>query len=82
MTMGQRGMNEMAHMKMDQPRNSISMVGAKGPHGVIDMGGMFTTIKIRDRLTGDADPGWYEAPKQTVAVEATADELRRDGITA
>jgi len=81
MTMGQSGMSEMSHMGMEQPRNSISMVGGKGPHGIIDMGGMFTTIKIRDRLIGDADPGWYEAPKHTVAVEATDAELRRDGIT-
>jgi len=81
MTMGQTGMSEMAHMKMDQPRNSISMVGVKGPHGIIEMGGMFTILKVRDRLTGDGDPGWYDAPKATIATEATADELRRDGIT-
>jgi len=80
MTMGQAGMSEMAHMQMEQPANSISMVGGKGPHGVIDMGGMFTLLKIRDRLTGDADPGWYTAPGSTVAAEATDDELRRDGI--
>jgi len=41
---------------------------------------MFTLIKIRDRLSGDGDPGWYE-PRTDVAVEATADELARDGIT-
>ncbi|HWU87547.1 MAG TPA: copper oxidase [Kofleriaceae bacterium] len=81
MTMGQGGMNEMAHMTMEQPANSISMIGGKGPHGVIDMGGMFTIVKIRDRLTGDGDPGWYDAPKATTAALATDDELRRDGIT-
>jgi FtsP/CotA-like multicopper oxidase with cupredoxin domain len=81
MTMGQAGMSEMATMQMEQPKNSISMVGGKGPHGTIDMGGMFTMIKIRERLTGDADPGWYDAPKASIAGEATADELARDGIT-
>jgi FtsP/CotA-like multicopper oxidase with cupredoxin domain len=81
MTMGQGGMAEMSTMQMPQPRNSISMVGGKGPHGMIDMGGMFTILKIRDKLTGDADPGWYVAPTASVASEATADELRRDGIT-
>jgi FtsP/CotA-like multicopper oxidase with cupredoxin domain len=81
MTMGQAGMAEMSTMQMPQPRNSISMVGGKGPHGMIDMGGMFTILKIRDKLTGDADPGWYVAPAASVASEATADELRRDGIT-
>jgi FtsP/CotA-like multicopper oxidase with cupredoxin domain len=81
MTMGQSGMHEMAEMQMPQPTNSISMLGAKGPHGVIEMGGMFTILKIRDKLAGDADPGWYTAPPSTIATEATADELRRDGIT-
>jgi len=76
MTMGQSGMGDM--MAMQQPANSISMVGGKGPHGMIDMGGMFTLLKIRDRLSGD--PGWYDAPPATVATEATADELGRDGI--
>lgn len=80
MTMGRDGMSEMSHMQMQQPNNAISMVGGKGPHGVIDMGGMFTLIKVRDRLTGDGDPGWYQAPAGTTAVEATADEMRRDGI--
>ena len=78
MTMGQTGMGDM-HM-MDLPDNSISMVGGKGPFGTIDMGGMFTIIKVRDRLTNDTDPGWYEHPAGTVAGEATADELKRDGI--
>ena len=76
MTMGQSGMAEMSTMKMPQPKNSISMVGGKGPHGVIDMGGMFTLIKVRDKLRGD--PGW--APKGPMANEASAAELSRDGI--
>jgi FtsP/CotA-like multicopper oxidase with cupredoxin domain len=81
MTMGRDGMGEMAQMRMAQPANSIAMLGGRGPHGVIDMGGMFTTIKIRNRLTGDGDPGWYESPAESLASEATADELARDGIT-
>ena len=44
------------------------------------MGGMFTIIKVRDKLSGTADPGWYAAPKGTVASEATDAELARDGI--
>jgi hypothetical protein len=64
---------------MPLPNNAISMLGGKGPHGTIDMGGMFTVVKIRDRLTGEGDPGWYE-PKADVAIEATDDELARDGI--
>jgi manganese oxidase len=78
MTMGQNGMGEMMAMKM--PDNSISMLGSDGPHGYIDMGGMFTILKVRTKLTGDTDPGWYENPPGTVASKATADELARDGI--
>ncbi len=57
------------------------MLGGDGPFGMIDMGGMFTVLKVRDKLTGDKDPGWYEHPKGTVADEATDDDLSRDGIT-
>jgi manganese oxidase len=81
MTMGASGMGEMATMRMSQPRNSVSMVGGDGPHGVIDMGGMFTIVKVRERLSGDGDPGWYNAPKPSIAKEASRDELARDGIT-
>jgi len=57
------------------------MLGAKGPHGMIEMGSMFTTLKIRDKLADDTtDPGWYVAPAGSTAIEATADELTRDGI--
>jgi FtsP/CotA-like multicopper oxidase with cupredoxin domain len=74
MTMGASGMSEMDGMA--QPVNTIAVMGAKGPHGTIDMGGMFTILKIRDSLAND--PGWYAAP--TVASEASADDLHRDGI--
>ncbi|HEY5947008.1 MAG TPA: copper oxidase [Kofleriaceae bacterium] len=80
MTMGQAGMAEMSTMQMPQPKNSISMLGGKGPHGMIDMGGMFTLVKVRDKLTGTGDPGWYDAPKSTVASEASSADLTRDGI--
>lgn len=80
MTMGHAGMDEMANMRMPQPKNSISMLGGQGPYGTIDMGGMFTMLKIRDRLTSDADPGWYKPEPSEVAAEAAADELARDGI--
>ncbi|HPW32354.1 MAG TPA: hypothetical protein PLF92_05535, partial [Arenimonas sp.] len=41
----------------------------KGPFGNIEMGGMFTMVKVRDDLAkGDyKDPGWYRHPKETVA---------------
>jgi FtsP/CotA-like multicopper oxidase with cupredoxin domain len=78
MTMGHTGMGEM--MAMEQPTNSVSMRGGRGPHGAIDMGGMFTILKIRDRLQPGDEHGYYRAPPETVAREASADELASDGI--
>jgi hypothetical protein len=60
----------------------MPMVGGKGPFGEITMGGMFTLLKVRESLSGDADPGWYEHPAGSMAVAASADELRRDAIEA
>ena len=37
------------------------MAVGQGPFGQIEMGGMFTLLKVRPRLRGDADPGWYDA---------------------
>ena len=80
MTMGEKGMGEMGSMQMPVPKNSIPMRGGKGPFGYIDMGGMFTVLKVRKGLTSYEDPGWYAHPPDTVADIATADEIRRDGV--
>jgi hypothetical protein len=80
MTMGRNGMGDMAMMGMAVPRNSIPMVGGKGPFGTIDMGGMFTILKVRANLNNYYDPSWYEHPAGTVASAATAGDLHRDGI--
>ncbi len=81
MTMGQTGMGDMGEMGMPVPQNSIPMVGAEATHDYITMGGMFTILKVRDRVTGgQRDPGWYEAPAGTLAIAADPDELARDGI--
>jgi len=83
MTMGQSGMDmgRMAEV-MPMPPNSIPMKGAVGPFGdYISMGGMFTIIKVRDRLESyEQDPEWYQHPRGTVARTASAAELARDGI--
>jgi hypothetical protein len=84
MTMGQDGMGEhgehigAGHMAV--PPNSIPMVGQKTPLGYITMGGMFTILKVRKELRGDADPGWYQHPPGTVADRAPPEDLLRDGI--
>ncbi len=58
------------------------MKGAVGPFGdYIGMGGMFTIVKVRDRLkTYDKDPGWYKHPQGTVSLKASAQDITRDGI--
>jgi len=80
MTMGQTGMAGMAEMGMPVPANSIPMQGAPGRHGHIDMGGMFTVLKVRNDVTSYEDPGWYENPPGTLARLATPEELGADGI--
>lgn len=83
MTMGHTGMDmgKMAEV-MPYPPNTIAMKGATGQFGdYISMGGLFTILKVRDRLTSyDEDPGWYQHPPGTVAVKASETELTRDGI--
>jgi manganese oxidase len=83
MTMGTTGMAEMGEHAgmMPMPRNTISMKGAAGPFADISMGGLVTILKVRDDLQSyDEDPGWYEHPSGTVALKASDEELRRDGI--
>ena len=80
MAMGQTGMGEMTTMEMPAPRNSIPMLGGKGPFGAIDMGGMFTILKVREGISSYDDPGWYQHPPGTVAAAAVPEELKRDGI--
>ena len=70
MAMGEKGMAEHAdHVDhMDGPKNTLPMMMGKGPFGNIEMGGMFTVVKVRDRLHSyDTDPGWYKHPPGTVA---------------
>src|SRR5581483_3036087 len=59
---GMAGMQEMA-AHMPGPENTLPMMGGVGPFGSVEMGGMFTIVKVRDKLaTYDEDPAWYEAP--------------------
>jgi hypothetical protein len=67
-------------MGMAVPKNSIPMLGTKGPHDYITMGGMFTILKVREGIQSYADPGWYNAPAGTQADVAAADALKRDAI--
>ena len=77
--MGRHGMAEhQVHVDMGThggPENTLAMMTGKGPHGNIEMGGMFTTVKVRDDLKpGDyGDPGWYDAPVGTIAARISSD---------
>jgi manganese oxidase len=59
----------MADMQMALPQNTLPMMRGDGPHGSIEMGGMFTVLKVRRDLARDdyRDPGWYTHPKGTTA---------------
>jgi len=73
MVMGERGMADMAEMEMPIPENTLPMMTGTGPFGPLEMGGMFTVLKIREGLARNdySDPGWYKHPPGTVAYEWT-----------
>jgi len=75
--MGETGMGEMAeHMAaghMRGPDNTLPMA-SPGPYDPIDMGGMFTVVKVRDGLTRFDDPGWYPQPQGTSAWKVSGPE--------
>ena len=73
MVMGERGMADMAEMEMPLPDNTVPMMTGAGPFGSVEMGGMFSVLKVRrEQKAGDyKDPGWYKHPEGTVAFEWT-----------
>jgi FtsP/CotA-like multicopper oxidase with cupredoxin domain len=77
--MGENGMAEhQVHVDLGHhpgPVNTVAMMTGHGPHGNLEMGGMFTVVKVRDdQVPGNyRDPGWYRAPPRTTAVRVSAD---------
>ncbi|HEY6670003.1 MAG TPA: copper oxidase [Methyloceanibacter sp.] len=71
MAMGTRGMADMGAMSMSLPPNTLPMMTGTGQFGPIEMGGMFTVIKVREGLAPNdyKDPGPYKNPPGTVAHE-------------
>jgi FtsP/CotA-like multicopper oxidase with cupredoxin domain len=69
MVMGERGMADMSEMEMPIPDNTAPMMTGEGPFGSVEMGGMFSVLKVRkDQKPGDyKNPGWYKHPAGTVA---------------
>jgi FtsP/CotA-like multicopper oxidase with cupredoxin domain len=78
MAMGSGGMGEMGRMRMPLPDNTLPMMTGSGPFGPIEMGGMFTMLKVREGLARDdwRDPGWYANPPGTVAFEWQGEALQ------
>ena len=76
MSMGSGGMSDMADMQMPLPDNTLPMMTGDGPYGSLEMGGMFSVVKVRDDVrAGDyRDPGWFEHPAGTVPSEYTAED--------
>ena len=73
MAMGSAGMAEMGEMEMAAPDNTLPMMTGFGQFGAMEMGGMFTVVKVREGLAANdyGDPGWYRHPEGTVAFEYT-----------
>lgn len=67
MAMGEKGMAEHGEIQMPGPANTLPKMMGRGPSGNVEMGGMFTVLKVRDALASYADPGWYRQPAGTVA---------------
>lgn len=76
--MGSAGMSEHAEhlaMGLPGPENTLPMMTGTGPFGAIQMGGMFTVLKIRADLGANdyGDPGWYQHPRGTTARKVSFD---------
>jgi manganese oxidase len=71
MPMGASGMAEMGKMEMPMPQNTLPMMTGFGQFGPMEMGGMFSVVKVREGLAADdyRDPGAYRHPAGTVAYE-------------
>src|SRR5215203_2984636 len=77
MPMGASGMGEMGSMEMRLPENTLPMMTGYAQFGSVEMGGMFTVVKVRPGLAQNdyKDPGWYKHPEGTVAYEWAGDPL-------
>ncbi len=50
------------------------MMTGTGQFGPIEMGGMFTILKVREGITTYDDPGWYKNPPGTVATSISGSD--------
>ena len=52
----------------------------RGPFSYIDMGGMFTVLKVREQPRAEDAFSWYTHPSGTVATRAGVARMQADGI--
>lgn len=89
MPMGETGMHEMSEMAemmdMPLPENTLPMMTGLGQYGAINMGGMFSLLKVREGLAKNdfKDPGPYQHPNNTQAYEFKGEvpEVQRPATT-
>lgn len=76
MAMGDTGGSDMAAMGMPIPENTLPMMTGEGPFGTIEMGGMFTMLKVRKNQPRNdyKNPGWFQHPQGQIAYEWTDSE--------
>ena len=84
MVMGERGMADMGEMEMPLPDNTLPMMTGQGPMGALEMGGMFSVLKVREGLARDdyRDPGWYSHPAGSVAYEWSGESMNHERAPA
>lgn len=77
MPMGSNGMGEMGSMEMPLPDNTLPMMTGFAQFGPVEMGGMFSVVKVREGLAKNdyKDPGWFKHPEGTVAFEYKGQKL-------
>ncbi len=77
MPMGSNGMGEMGEMEMPIPDNTLPMMTGSAQFGPVEMGGMFSVVKVREGLAKNdyKDPGSYKNPEGTVAFEYKGEPL-------
>lgn len=77
MPMGSNGMGEMGSMEMPLPDNTLPMMTGFAQFGPVEMGGMFSVVKVREGLAKNdyKDPGPYKNPEGTVAFEYKGERL-------
>jgi manganese oxidase len=70
----------MGEMEMPIPPNSLPMRGMQGPFSYIDMGGMFTVLKVREQPDSTDPTSWYAHPPGSVAGPADPARMQADGV--